>query len=466
MGMIGELRGPLAMALLLVVMAGSLSAQPAPIPSQRLPNVLVLSIDTLRADRLSAYGYRRPTSPAIDRLLASGARFDRAYTVEPLTNPSLCSLWTSLHPHQHGATRNGLRQRPGLASLSSTLRRRGYRTAAMVGSWTLRDRISGLGEHFEDYREILNRKRWLGLFRGESTAEDLTDEALGWLDDQRRGRPFLLWVHYVEPHAPYRLQKEFLAPLGLAEATRRGEASKSDRYDTEIAFVDRHVGRLLAAIERDPALAAETLIVFLADHGESLGEHGTWGHGRDLLEPTLRIPMAIAWPGKIVPGKSPRAISALATQLDLSPTVLGLIGLPIPPTFQGFDWSGVLLRGEPAPNRKTRHQAHRGAVLSSDEAHHARRRGLLEVAVIDGTTKEILRLDRPDNPEVRTFDLATDPGEIRPGQGRKAARSKKSSPGLERWLAEVRAGLAASDELPADIDPESIERLRALGYVD
>lgn len=455
-----------ASALLLAALLCVLTAGLALAQGQRLPNVLVLSIDTLRADRLSAYGYRRPTSPAIDRLLAAGVRFDRAHTVEPLTNPALCSLWTSLYPHQHGATRNGLRQRPGLASLSTTLRRRGYRTAAMVGSWTLRDRISGLGEHFEDYREILTRKRWLGLFKDESTAEDLTDDALAWIAALKRGRPFLLWVHYVEPHAPYRLQKEFLAPLGLAETTRRGEASKSDRYDTEIAFADHHVGRLLAAIDRDPALAADTMIVLLADHGESLGEHGTWGHGRDLYEPTLRIPMGINWPGKIAPGKSPRTISALATPLDLAPTVLGLIGLPIPPTFQGFDWSGVLLRGEPAPQRKTWHQAHRGAVLSPDETHQARRKGLLEVAVLDGTSKEILRVERPESPEVRTFDLAADPGEIRPGQGRKKARAKKPSPKLERWLAEVRAGLAASDELPADIDPESIERLRALGYVD
>ena len=461
----GRSAGTLVPALLLVAAFLIPAAEAARAQSQRLPNVLVLSVDTLRADRLSAYGYRRPTSPAIDRLLASGVRFDRAHTVEPLTNPALCSLWTSLHPHQHGATRNGLRQRPGLASLSSTLRRRGYRTAAMVGSWTLRNRISGLGEHFEDYREILNRKRWLGLFKDESTAEDLTDEALSWLSEQRRGRPFLLWVHYVEPHAPYRLQKDFLAPLGLAGAGRRGEASKSDRYDSEIAFTDHHLGRLLAAVEKDAALATDTLVVFLADHGESLGEHGTWGHGRDLLEPTLRIPMGIAWPGKIAPGKSPRAISDLATQLDLAPTVLGLIGLPIPPTFQGFDWSGVLLRGEPAPNRKTWHQAHRGAVLSRDEAHHARRRGLLEVAVLDGSRKEILRVERSDAPEVRTFDLADDPAEIRPGQA-KEARAKKPSRDLERWLAEVRTGLAASDDLPADVDPESVERLRALGYVE
>ena len=104
-------------------------------------------------------------------------------------------------------------------------------------------------------------------------------------------------------------------------------------------------------------------------------------------------------------------------------------------------------------------------MLSRDEAHHARRRGLLEVAVLDGSSREILRVERPENPEVRIFDLATDPGEVRPGQGRRKARAKKPSADLERWLQEVRAGLVASDDLPADVDSESVERLRALGYI-
>ncbi|HYG64404.1 MAG TPA: sulfatase-like hydrolase/transferase, partial [Thermoanaerobaculia bacterium] len=111
--------------------------------SQRFPNVLIVTVDTLRADRLSSYGYRRPTSPAIDKLLASGARFTQARTVEPLTNPALCSMFTSTYPHENGATRNGLRMRRGLPSAAATLGKRGYRTAAFVGNWTLRDEISG-----------------------------------------------------------------------------------------------------------------------------------------------------------------------------------------------------------------------------------------------------------------------------------------------------------------------------------
>ncbi|HEX9671567.1 MAG TPA: sulfatase [Thermoanaerobaculia bacterium] len=441
--------------LLLAPRAASPAAQQRPGP--RFPNVLVVTIDTLRADRLSGYGYGRATTPNLDRWMASGARFAQARTVEPLTNPAVCSMFTSLYPHEHGATRNGLAMRPGLPSAAAALRRRGYRSAAFVGNWTLKDRISGLGEHFEGYHEVFTRKRWFGVFKGEATAEDLTDAALDWLADHQQAhrRPFLLWVHYVEPHAPYRLQAGFAGRLGIAAA---GEPPRQDRYDSEIAFADHHVGRLLAAVERDVALAANTIVLFTADHGESLGEHGAWGHGRQLYDTTLRIPLAIAWPGRIPAG----VIEAPALNLDIAPTLLGLAGLPVPGGFRGFDWSAVLRGGAPPPRgRVVWFQAHKGAVLSQQEARSgARRRGLLEVALLTGMRKEILRLEGTRR---WLFDLARDPAERR-GQ---AAEANAASAELRRWMTQVQQGLAASDRLaPIELDPESVEKLRALGYAE
>lgn len=431
-----------------------------PRPSQRFPNVLVITIDTLRADRVSAYGYRRPTTPQIDRLLAAGARFTQARTVEPLTNPALCSLWTSVHPHEHGATRNGLRLRPDALSAARVLDRRGFQTAAIVGNWTLRNGISGLGEHFGHYGEVFTRKRWLGLFKGEATAEDLTDAALDWLGERRETggrRPFLLWVHYVEPHAPYRLQ-ESVAPRLKISTTK--EVSRSDRYDTEVAFADYHVGRLLAAIQGDPDLAANTLIVFAADHGESLGEHSYWGHGRNLYEPTLHIPLGMVWPGRIRPGTT---IEAPALNIDVAPTILALAGLPVPPAFEGFDWSGVLRGTAQPPRERTMwFQAHKGAVLSPQEAESARRKGLLEIAVLSGPEmrKEIFRMDESRS---SVFDLIRDPQELRNlARGRTAA-----SPSLQAWLTDLRRGLADSDRLAGvAIAPEDVQALRALGYAE
>jgi choline-sulfatase len=442
--------------ILLLALAAPFALDSRQAEPQRFPNVVILTIDTLRADRLSSYGYRRTTSPNIDRLLASGARFTQARTVEPLTNPAMCSMFTSLYPHEHGGTRNGLRMHANLPSAAQVLDRRGYRSAAFVGNWTLKNRISGLGEHFERYDEVFTRKRWLGMFKGEATAEDLTDSALAWLAETRENprHPFLLWVHYVEPHAPYRLQEDFAGRLGIKTG---GEVSKQDRYDTEIAFADHHLGRLVQSLERDPILKANTIIIFAADHGESLGEHGFWGHGRNLHEPGLHIPLGVVWPGKVRPGT---IVGAPALNIDVAPTILGLTGLASPPGFRGLDWTPVLLRGAPQPQtRVTWFQAHKGAVLSAQEANGARRNGLLEVGILADGRKEIFRVSER---QLNLFDLTRDPRELK-SLARKGGRLSER---LHEWMASVQKGLIAADLLgPAEVDPENAEQLRALGYV-
>ncbi|HEX2164993.1 MAG TPA: sulfatase [Thermoanaerobaculia bacterium] len=419
------------------------------------PNVVLITVDTLRADRLSGYGYRRQTSPAIDRLLAGGVTFTQARTVEPLTNPACSSMLTSLHPHEHGATRNGLRMRPRLASLPKALDRRGYLTAAFVANWTLKDKISGLGEHFDLFEEVFTRKRWLGLFAAEATAEDVNEAAIAWLDGHAgRRRPVFLWVHYVEPHAPYELHEAMAERLGVPT---EGDTTKSDRYDTEIAFVDRAVGEVVERVQSDPRLARNTLIVFTSDHGESFGEHGYWGHGRHLHEPGLRIPLAFHWSGRL----RAREIAAPATLLDVAPTVLGLLDQPAPPGFRGFDWSEVLAgRAEPDPQRRTWYEAHKGAVLSIQEAGPARKDGLLELAMISGSRKEIVQIDEREH---QVFDLSRDPRELRNLNG---AGYQPSDP-LADWIAHVEQTLEAADDAPAvNVDAEDVEKLRSLGYVD
>jgi arylsulfatase A-like enzyme len=420
----------------------------------RFPNVLLVTVDTLRADRLSAYGYGKPTSPHLDRLLARGVRFDGARTVEPLTAPAMASMLTSLHPHEHGSTRNGLPVRDGLQSLSTVLRRRGFRTAAFVGNWTLRDGISGLGSHFDEYHEVLSRKRWL-LMKGEATAEDLTRGALDWLADHRRDgaqRPYLLWVHYVEPHAPYRTQAAFRQRLGYAA---RGDLPAAARYDTEVAFVDQAIGELLAGVQRLGA-DGDTLIAFVADHGETLGEHGYWGHGRHVYETGLRVPMGLVWPGNV----APQVIAADASILDLAPTILGLMGYPALGQPRGFDWAPVLRGAPPPPSRITFYQAHKGAVQSAEDLTRARRRGLLEIALVRDGRKEVLRLK---SGERWLIDVN---GDAREERNLVDPRSPPS-PELQRWRQAVEAGLASADRLPTpSLDAETEETLRALGYVD
>ncbi len=414
------------------------------------PDIVIVTVDTLRYDRVSFYGYRRPTTPNIDALLERGVSFTQARVPEPLTAPAMTSMVTSLYPHEHGASRNSLRMRPGLASFVSILRQHGYETAAFVGNWTLKDQLSGLAEHFANYNEVFDRKRWFGLWFAEATAEDLTATSLAWIEEHLESsrRPFLVWVHYVEPHAPYRFWKELAPDLGITG----GQPSRIDRYDTEVAFVDRSIGELLKGIE---STSRPTLIHFASDHGESLGEHDYWGHGRHLYDATLHIPMGFAWPGEI----EPRTIDAPASLLDLGPTTLGLLGLTVPAAFRGFDWAPVLEGQTPAPDaRVTHHQAHKGAV-QGDGGTNARRQGLLAVGRIADRRKEVLRVR---SKRLRIFDLSQDARELK-----NLAEASEPSAELSEWLRQVREGLAASDELPPPtLDQESIEQLRALGYIE
>jgi arylsulfatase A-like enzyme len=440
--------------LLKAVILSLLAVIPISFASDR-PNILIITVDTLRSDRMSSFGYERPTSPNLDRLMKRGVWFTRARTIEPLTNPALCSMLTSRYPHEHGSTRNGLRMRSGLASLPKAMQARGYRTAAFIGNWTLKDRLSGLGEHFELYEEILTRHRWFGLLRREANADDITTRAMEWITthvQSRRDEPFFAWVHYVEPHAPYRLHREYAEPLGLGKTENH---PPSDRYDTEIAFVDHSIGTLLKGME-NLGLSDGTMIVFASDHGESLGEHGYWGHGRYLYEPTLRIPMSITWPGRI----APQAIDAPSLIIDLAPTVLSLLGQDHPPDFKGYDWSDVMAGGAAPYDRLTHYQAHRGAVISRHDSDLARKSGLLAVGIVKNDLKEIFRIASGRR---RLFDLSADSSESRSLSGKKESPSE----GLQAWMSDLHAGLAAFDEKPPEpLDEESIETLKSLGYVD
>lgn len=419
------------------------------------PSVLVISVDALRADRLGSYGYSRSTSPNIDHLLASGIRFERAWTPEPLTGPAMCSMVTGLQPHVHGATRNGLRMQAGLESLPKTLAASGWRTAAFVGTWTLKDNLTLLGEHFETYGERLERRRWFGILNREATCDDVTDDALDWLGEERKKgpeRPFFLWVHYIEPHAPYRFHEEYADRLGVNDDA----LTKSDRYDTEIAAVDQSIGRLLAGV-RQAVDDRDLVVVFTADHGESLGEHGYWGHGRHLYEPSLRVPLGIVWRGTIAPG----TLRSQVTLLDLAPTLLGLFDLDIPDNLPGDNLAEHLLSGSEPAERIGCYQAHRGAVHgSAHDSDRKRSKGLLAVGTIQNARKEIMYF----NPQASLiFDLVDDPAELQNG----APPDWRPSTDLLACLAEISDGLGNLDRLATQkLDAETVEKLRALGYLE
>lgn len=415
------------------------------------PNVLLITVDTLRSDRLSSYGYSRATTPAIDALLRSGVRFSNARTVEPLTAPAMASMITSRYPHDHGITRNALKIRTGLSSVSKLLRRDGYLTSAFVSNWALAKNVSNLHEHFHQYHEVLTRKRWLGMFKEEAAADDVTEAVVTWLGEGTKDQPWFVWAHYTDPHSPYLFRSEFAERLGLSNLGSRH--THSDRYDTEIAATDAAIGELLELVARSSS-GRETLIVFTADHGENFGEHGSWGHGRHLWDDAVRIPLGITWTGRI----KPRVIAEPARIIDIAPTILGLLDLNVPAPFAGYDWSGVLVEGRRAPQLTTLMQAHRGAVLPGRNPDGAREKGLLEVGVIDGNIKTVW-ISRGRS--VRSFNLASDPREMRD----MGASASEASSVLDSWMADVSQKLRRHSELPAALDSEAVEKLRALGYL-
>lgn len=285
---------------------------------QDKPNLVLISVDTLRHDHLGIYGYGRNTSPNIDRLLKSGAWFTNAHCNIPLTNPSFASLFVSRYPHEIGATRNGVPMVFDTETLAQILKSGGYQTAAFLSNWPLKAKISDLQKGFDIYDDNFFKKRWL-VFNDERDAKGVTGLANGWLES-KPGAPFFLWAHYSEPHAPYISHRGY--GFTSKGPGRPEDQTRLDAYDSEISYADHYIGVLLDKIKA-LGLDKNTVIVFIADHGEELGERGYWGHGRYVYEPSIRIPFGISGPG-ITPGAR---VDAQVELLDLAPTFLGFAGI-------------------------------------------------------------------------------------------------------------------------------------------
>jgi arylsulfatase A-like enzyme/tetratricopeptide (TPR) repeat protein len=264
-------------------------------------SVVLVTLDTTRADALGAYG-GRPT-PALDGLAARGVRYANAITASPLTLPAHASLLTGLEPPEHGVLDNGIAVLASdIPTLATVLAGRGHATAAFVASRVL-DRRFGIARGFATYDDDMAAERTGEYGYPERGAAAVTEEALAWLARAPRGKPFFLWVHYYDPHAPY----------------EAAGASDAARYAAEVAAVDRQVARLLKALPSGPDAP---VVAAVADHGESLGEHGEHGHGLFLYGPVLRVPLILAGPG--VPAG--RVVDGPVASLRLAPTLAHLAG--------------------------------------------------------------------------------------------------------------------------------------------
>jgi arylsulfatase A-like enzyme len=370
--------------------AGATGAQTAPAPSGR-PNVLLVTIDSLRADHLGSYGYPKARTPNMDRLAAEGVRFARAYAPRNATTPTHASIFTGSSPSRHGVRTHMVDLlKPEVPTIAESFTAEGYITAGIFSWLAFEPAYSGLERGFHAYIDLtVNLPDYLANQRSatlaatykrlkthlalpgaidrrlaasaeveetlDGKADVTTAGVIQWLEEYRAGagsggRPFFLWVHYMDPHYPFTPPAPFdqiepdecatcldggmptIRKLQQGEEVSPMQANRIVQYyDGEVAFTDQEIGRLLRAIQ-GMGLDQSTLIVITADHGDSLGEQGAWLHGHDLSLDQIHVPLIFNFPGELSAG---HVVDAVASSIDIMPTILELVGLSVPPTVEG-----------------------------------------------------------------------------------------------------------------------------------
>ena len=416
-------------------------------------DLILLTVDTLRADALGAYGYEHDVSPRLDALAETGVLFEDAQTVIGKTGPAFASLFSSLYPPTHGARRNGVAMRDDVPVLAEQLQAAGYETAAFISNWTLRTRLAAVHRGFDHYDETFDQKR--NAFGAvERTAESITSAALSWAEGQSAEtdgkRPLFLWIHFSEPHTPYVLHEE-VAPPAPAPGNRRSGWEKRRRYASEVAQADAWIGRLLDRLERHVDLE-NALLVFLSDHGESLGEHGYWGHGKNAHWANLRIPLFFR--GKGVPRgvrlRSPASI------VDVTPTILDLLGLEVPKGMEGSSLRNAWSSAGFDDGRARYAFADRGVAITGRGKKNYR--NPLEISLERGGAKAVFSFERR---KLRYYDLSSDPAEEQPLD----APPVETRPPLGRVLANWYRDLEKYEAATGVLSDEDMQQLKSLGYV-
>jgi arylsulfatase A-like enzyme len=451
-------------------------------------NVLLISIDTLRADVLGSYGHEGGLTPNLDRLALEGARFSQAFSSSPWTLPAMASLFTGLDASTHGAgrvteARDPLAKSPlppALWTVARAFKERGYQTAAIVTNPYLAlrygfgsefdryDNLSILAEGFIAVREttLVRLAAWLlPEWMPGDRSRFVSAAAVDWLERHGRRQRFFLWLHYIDPHAPYdaasdarinsfrgdsllggtgggdfRMAAPDIARLRSGEI--RPDAAQKRRvrelYENEVAEVDAGLGEVLRALDR-LGLARSTMVIAVADHGEEFWEHGGVEHGRTVYDEVVRIPLLLRWPGQVPPGL---AVDALVRITDIAPTVLELLHWQVPP---GLDGQSLLALMQGAGDG--------GRIALIENMHFAEER----IGMRTATRKYV----RWEIGKEEVYDLGRDPAELVDLAGVEPTVAP-----LRSTFARLTAGRAAPS-VHQSVDPDSAtkEALRALGYL-
>lgn len=406
------------------------------------PDVFIVSVDTLRADRLGCYGYSLPTTPNIDSFAKQALVFENCVAEIPLTSPSFGSMLTSRYPRMNGAARNGLPLPPGVPTMTEQFKNAGYRTICVTSNWTLKSNLSGLNRGFDEYDDGFKTKRW-GFMISERNADDVTASALKLVRERDPKTPLFAWFHYSDPHAPYKFHDGY-NPGGKPLWKQDDIGATRARYDSEVAYTDAQIGKLFDALPMENAI-----VLFVADHGESLHEHDYLGHGRRLYQNNIHVPFILRAPG-VAPGRS----KVPARLVDTAPTLLALAGVPPMKEMLGID----LIAHPPLVDRARVVETYGGAVpgVPGAKAIMAARPPMRQ-CVIKGDWKLII-----GGPGPELYNLRADPGEL----NNLVAREKALVEDMRKIIAEWDAKTPKRNAESAELTGEDVEALKSLGYVE
>ncbi len=422
-------------------------------------NIIIISVDTLRADHLSCNGYPIKTSPEIDKFSKDSIRFSNCFTVTPLTAPAFSSMLTSLPPHKHGAKRNGLSVFSHIHTLPWHLKKYGYTSSAFISNWPLRKKLSQLHKDFDSYYEIFTRKRYHGLFNDESTAVDVNLKVEKWLDENYKKKMFL-WIHYSDPHAKYIFHTKYNFEYKKENKSYyppKTRFKKIRKYDSEIAFTDFHIGLLIKKLKK-LNLYNDSLIIFISDHGESFGEHKYFKHGKKLFNSTLHVPLIVKLPNNRLKNT---VIDNNVSILDISPTILSVLNLPIPENMEGTSifeknrgkpiffetYKGtVLFRRSNIKFHNKVHPIKHGILLGNSKIIHSRKSGELKIFNIKNDIFELQDLYVKNSNEYKKLKLLL-------------VNYVKS---INKYIKYSRKYFKQNSKL----SQEDIQKLKSLGYID
>jgi arylsulfatase A-like enzyme/Tfp pilus assembly protein PilF len=403
--------------------------------ASRHPNLLLITIDTLRADRVGAYGATSGATPALDALAARGVRFDQAQTAVPLTGPSHATILTGQYPPAHGVRGNVVfTLGTKYPTLAMQLKREGYVTGAFVGAYPVAAAF-GFGQGFDTFNEDFHETT-PGEPGAERRANEVADAALRWLESSstkptlfERGRPFFAWLHFYDPHAPYAPPAPYRDRFG------------GRPYDGEIAFTDAQVGRVLDWL-RTSGHDADTVVMLMADHGEGLGDHHERMHAVLVYQSTMRVPLIASGPGL----PSGVVVPARVGTIDVAPTILGLLGFDADPSMPGRDLRPL------ATGKSIAAAALYGESLFGRLNCHW--------ATLRSSVKDNWKLILGVEPEL--YDLARDPGETNDLARTDPARVQSMSIELQQALQKMAP--KGDRAQPNAATPEQERQLRSLGY--